>query len=132
MLEIVSCLENLHNFLCGAKKIKILTDHQPLTFALSTKNKNAKLKRWKGRIEEYNYELVYKPGMSNIVADALSRLPRTNLHNLTTISESEPEVEPNENNERRNSDTLIASETDDNVLPEIESSSSSGTAHTGE
>ena len=82
-------------------------------------------------MEEYNYEMVYKPGQSNKVADALSRLPRTKLHNLTTESESDPEVESSENYERRNADTLIACETEDNVLPEIESSSS-GTAYTRE
>lgn len=74
LLAIVWALDNLRNYLYGAKKIKILTDHQPLTFALSNKNNNAKLKRWKSRIEEYNCELVYKPGRTNKVADALSRL----------------------------------------------------------
>lgn len=48
--------------------------HQPLTFALGNRNFNAKLKRWKARIEEYNHELFYKPGRTNYFADALSRL----------------------------------------------------------
>lgn len=75
LLAIVWALDKLRTYLYGAKKIKILTDHQPLTFALSNSNNNAKLKRWKSRIEEYNYELLYKPGKTNVVADALSRLP---------------------------------------------------------
>lgn len=75
MLAIVWALDNLRNYLYGAKKIKIITDHQPLTFTLSNRNNNAKLKRWKARIEEYNYEIIYKPGSTNKVADALSRLP---------------------------------------------------------
>lgn len=33
------------------------------------------LKRWKSIIEEYNCILTYKPGRSNVGADALSRLP---------------------------------------------------------
>lgn len=74
MLAIVWALDNLRNYLYGAKKIKILTDHQPLTFALSNRNNNSKLKRWKARLEEYNYEMIYKPGVTNKVADALSRL----------------------------------------------------------
>lgn len=85
MLAIVWALDNLRNYLYGAKKIKILTDHQPLTFSLSNRNTNAKLKRWKARIEEYNYELVYKPGKTNLVADALSRL-KTDANVLTTSS----------------------------------------------
>lgn len=85
MLAIVWALDNLRNYLYGAKKIRILTDHQPLTFALSNRNTNAKLKRWKARIEEYNYELVYKPGKSNKVADALSRL-KLEVNNLNSPS----------------------------------------------
>lgn len=75
MLAIIWSLDKLRTYLYGAKEIKILTDHQPLTFALSNANNNAKLKRWKARIEEYNYKLIYKPGKTNVVADALSRLP---------------------------------------------------------
>lgn len=75
MLAIIWSLDKLRSYLYGAKELKILTDHQPLTFALSNANNNAKLKRWKARIEEYNYKLIYKPGKTNVVADALSRLP---------------------------------------------------------
>ena len=74
MLAIVWALDNLRSYLYGAGSIKVYTDHQPLTFALGNKNYNAKLKRWKSRIEEYNCELIYKPGKSNVVADALSRI----------------------------------------------------------
>lgn len=51
-----------------------MTDHQPLTFSLSPKNTNAKLKRWKAYLEEHDYQIEYKPGKSNVVADALSRI----------------------------------------------------------
>lgn len=94
MLAIVWALDNLRSYLYGAKKVKIYTDHQPLTYAFGNQNHNAKLKRWKARIEEYNYELVYKPGKSNVVADALSRLEanRNQIYMLTdegTITASE-------------------------------------------
>ncbi|GBP00106.1 Retrovirus-related Pol polyprotein from transposon opus [Eumeta japonica] len=72
MLAIVWALDNLRNYLYGAKKIRIYTDHQPLTFALGNRNFNAKLKRWKARIEEYNHELIYKPGMATNSDDTLT------------------------------------------------------------
>jgi len=85
MLAIVWALDNLRSYLYGAGSIKIYTDHQPLTFALGNRNYNAKLKRWKARIEEYNCELIYKPGKSNVVADALSRIT-SNVNHISSDS----------------------------------------------
>jgi len=74
MLAIVWALDNLRSYLYGAGSINVYTDHQPLTFSLGNRDYNAKLKRWKSRIEECNCELIYKPGQSNVVADAFSRI----------------------------------------------------------
>lgn len=86
MLAIVWALQSLRTYLYGTAKVVIYTDHQPLTFALSNKNHNGKLKRWKSYLEEFNYELKYKPGTSNVVADALSRTPAK--HEINTLSSS--------------------------------------------
>lgn len=48
MLAVVWALGTLRNFICGTK-IKIYTDHQPLTFTISPRNNNAKLKRGKSK-----------------------------------------------------------------------------------
>jgi Reverse transcriptase (RNA-dependent DNA polymerase)/RNase H-like domain found in reverse transcriptase/Integrase zinc binding domain len=87
MLAIIWALNTLRNFLYGSRKVLIFTDHQPLTFALSNKNTNSKMKRWKAILEEYNYELKYKPGSTNVVADALSRLPQINSMTPTLHSD---------------------------------------------
>ena len=92
MLAIIWALQSLKCFLYGSKKIKIFTDHQPLTFALSNKNTNAKMKRWKAQLEEYNHELIYKPGNTNVVADFLSRPPMANC-NSTTVHSSDSSSE---------------------------------------
>jgi len=73
LLAIVWALKNLRNYLFGVKSLQIFTDHQPLTFAVSDKSPNAKLKRWKGIIDYHGAKLVYKPGKEIHVADALSR-----------------------------------------------------------
>lgn len=72
-LAIVWALQHLRNYIYGIADLTIYTDHQPLTFAISEKNPNLKIKRWKAMIEESGANLVYRPGKQNVVADALSR-----------------------------------------------------------
>lgn len=95
MLAIFWALGALRSYLYGSAKVQIITDHQPLTFALSNKNHNNKLKRWKAFLEEFDYELQYKPGKTNVVADALSRTANlSNINSLTSTQhsgESSPE-----------------------------------------
>jgi len=73
LLAIVWALKNLRHYLYGVNRLNIFTDHQPLTFAVSDKNPNSKIKRWKAFIEEFSPTFHYKPGKDNVVADALSR-----------------------------------------------------------
>lgn len=90
MLAIIWALNCLRNYLYGAAKLKIYTDHQPLTYALSNKNNNSKIKRWKAILEEYDYELFYKPGKCNVVADALSRVPEVSqINSMTEMTHSD-------------------------------------------
>ena len=53
LLGIVWALRVFRHYLYGVKAINIFTDHQPLTFAVSDRNPNAKLKRWKAFVERY-------------------------------------------------------------------------------
>lgn len=87
LLAIIWALNALRIYLYGTAKVKIYTDHQPLTYALSSKNHNAKMKRWKAILEEYDYELHYMPGRSNVVADALSRISQVNSMTPTEHSD---------------------------------------------
>jgi len=41
---------------------------------MSVKDPGSRLLRWRIKLEEYDYELVYKPGVQNSNADALSRI----------------------------------------------------------
>ena len=54
-------------------KIKVYTDHNPLTGLKTMKNKNERLVRWSLALQEYNLEIQHIPGSENVVADALSR-----------------------------------------------------------
>lgn len=75
-LAVIWALNSFQNYLYGPAKVEIYTDQQPLIYPLSNNNNNSKMKRWKAILEEYNYELLYKPSKANLVADALSRIQR--------------------------------------------------------
>lgn len=98
LLAIVWSLQSLRHYLYGVKDIKIFTDHQPLIFAISDKNPNTKMKRWRAFIEEFSPQFFYKPGNENRVADALSRqfINTLSLDNgSTSISASSTTVTAN-------------------------------------
>lgn len=105
MLAIIWALTTLRNYLYGSKKVIIYTDHQPLTYAISNKNSNVKMKRWKCTLEEYNYELRYKPGRQNVVADALSRTVQKDNNSITPINS----LTPTQHSAESSPETLIPS-----------------------
>jgi hypothetical protein len=71
LLAIVETLQEYRTILLG-HIIKIYTDHKNLTFA----NFNTDcVHHWRLIVEEYEPEIVYLPGVHNIVANFLSRHP---------------------------------------------------------
>ena len=74
LLSIVETLKEFRNILLG-QKIKIYTDHKNLVHESEMKT-SQRVMRWRLLLEEYGPEIVYIKGKANIVADALSRLPR--------------------------------------------------------
>ncbi|CAF0997136.1 unnamed protein product [Brachionus calyciflorus] len=79
LLTVVMSIEYFHQYLYG-KFFIVYTDHQPLTWILHKTNTHPRLERWLIRLSQYNFEIMYKPGKDNIVADMLSRLPDENQY----------------------------------------------------
>ena len=53
----------------------MVTDHHSLTFLQTQPTLSKRQVRWVEFLQEFDFEIVYKPGSSNQVADALSRRP---------------------------------------------------------
>ena len=51
----------------------IRTDHQALSWIYSTTDSSGRLMRWRRRLSEYTFDMVYKPGASHHMPDLLSR-----------------------------------------------------------
>ena len=68
-LGLVLALEHFDVYLGSMPfKIKVYTDHNPLTFLKTMKNKNQRLVRWSLALQEYNLEIQHIPGSENVVA----------------------------------------------------------------
>ena len=65
-------LTHFHAYVYGNKVI-IYSDHRALHWLRKMKEPTGKLARWILRLEEYNYEVIHKPGKLMAHVDALSR-----------------------------------------------------------
>jgi hypothetical protein len=72
LLAIVWSTKHFWPYLYG-RKFKITMDHQPLTWIINVKDPSSRLLRWRLKLEEYDYEILYKKGALNTNADAHKR-----------------------------------------------------------
>ena len=67
------------------RKFTINTGQRSLKFLLEQRVIQPQYQKWIAKLLGYSFEVVYKPGLENQVADALSRMPLVvHLCNLTT------------------------------------------------
>nr|CAD1821648.1 unnamed protein product [Ananas comosus var. bracteatus] len=74
MLAIVIAIQKWRPYLIG-RHFKVKTDHQSLKYLLEQRVSTPSQQKWISKLMGYDYELVYKKGRENVVADALSRAP---------------------------------------------------------
>jgi len=72
-LGIVFGIKYFRPYLWGTK-FKIVTDHRPLLWLFNVSDMNSRLARWRILLQEFDYEIIYRPGRENGNADALSRI----------------------------------------------------------
>ena len=80
-LAVAWALEKLHHFIYG-KKFKLQTDQKPLAMILSRSQNTStpRLQRLLNRAFQYDFDVEYIKGETNVVADCLSRLGVTKDH----------------------------------------------------
>ncbi|GJU03577.1 putative reverse transcriptase domain-containing protein [Tanacetum coccineum] len=72
---VVFALRLLRHYLYGTKCV-VYTDHKSLQYILDQKELNMRQRRWIKLLSDYDCEIRYHPGKSNVVADALSKKVR--------------------------------------------------------
>lgn len=85
LMAIVWACKYFRPYLFG-RRFTIYTDHRPLIWLFNLKEPNSKLVRWRLRLEEFDYNIVYKKGKLNTNADALSRITINALENESLVN----------------------------------------------
>ena len=66
--------EKFHEYLYGSNTFEVYTDNNPLTYVLTSAKLDTCGQRWVAKLANYNFTIKYKHGLSNVEADALSRI----------------------------------------------------------
>ncbi|GMF52802.1 unnamed protein product [Phytophthora fragariaefolia] len=74
------------------RKFTIVTDHVALKWLMTAKEPAGRLHRWALTLQEYDFEIQYRPGRENHVADALSRGPAAEAESEEPEAENDPVI----------------------------------------
>lgn len=70
---VLRCIERYRTLSYLSCKYQIYSCDRPqIACWLKTAKHNGRLERWSLRLQEYTFEIIHRPGKSNVVADALS------------------------------------------------------------
>ena len=88
LLAILYCVKTFRPYLYG-REFQLETDHRSLVCLYNMKNPNSKLLQWRLYLNQYDDNIIYKKGVINFNADALSRNPLREV----ILNHSDPGIE---------------------------------------
>lgn len=77
LLAIIHALKVWRTYLEG-NHFEIITDHAALKYLKTQPTLSRRQARWSEKLQEFQFDIIYRPGTANTVADALSRRPDHN------------------------------------------------------
>jgi hypothetical protein len=75
-LAIVLGVKHFRHYLHGTP-FKLVTDHIAVTWMMKHDNPKGRVARWVVALQEFDYEVIHRPGSANAAADAMSRPTNT-------------------------------------------------------
>ena len=107
MLAIVHFLKVFRPYLYG-RHFTIYTDHKPLTGMLKMSDQSSRLTRWNLKMQDYDFEIKYRPGSKHGNADGLSRIPSTTICAITRQQQPDLTEEQHKLQQAQQQDPLYA------------------------
>ena len=84
LLAVIHALRTWRHYLLG-RQFTIVSDHHSLKFLQTQPQLSRRQARWLELLAEFDFEIVHRPGKSNVVADALSRLNNIEVQELGIV-----------------------------------------------
>ncbi|MCO5580269.1 hypothetical protein L7F22_034135 [Adiantum nelumboides] len=72
LLAVIHALKLWRHYLLSCK-FQLVTDHKSLNWIFTQPNLNMRQRKWIELLQEYDFDIKYRPGKDNVVADGLSR-----------------------------------------------------------
>ncbi|MCO5587187.1 hypothetical protein L7F22_041134 [Adiantum nelumboides] len=72
LLAVIHALKLWRHYLLS-RKFQLVTDHKSLKWIFTQPNLNMRQRRWIELLQKYDFDIKYRPGKNNVVADGLSR-----------------------------------------------------------
>ena len=88
-LAVIFALKTFRVYLLSSTPLKLITDHQALSYAFRKKDIHGRLARRLDFLAEYNFTVEYRRGSANSAADYLFRIHPKNGDNPTCQEEGE-------------------------------------------
>ena len=93
LLAVVATLDHFKGYVWGPKFL-VRTDHATLVWLTNLKNIQGMLARWLAKLQQFNFNIVHRPGAQHGNADGLSRCPqceRGSCAPTTNTHQTDPE-----------------------------------------
>ena len=90
-LAVVWATGHFRAYLFG-NSFKLVTDHEPLKWIMTTQKLTGKLARWSLLLQEYDFTVEHRAGVANTNADCLSRYPLPSVENAPVLDWTKGEV----------------------------------------
>ncbi|KAL9979865.1 hypothetical protein ACROYT_G017589 [Oculina patagonica] len=90
-LALVEGIKKFQPYLFG-RKFTVITDHSSLRWLMNVKDATGRLARWSLLLQQYDFEIVHRPGREHSNADSLSRRPYEANTHLGSLQKEDPQV----------------------------------------
>src|SRR5436190_5403893 len=91
-LAVIWAIKHFEQYL-GLLPFQVVTDHSALKYLQTAKMPTGRRARWIMYLQQFDFEITYRPGKENKNADALSRTPKIVECNFIGVETQEEEIE---------------------------------------